>query len=192
MKKISLISVFLCVIMFSGCSSKVVNTVNYDTSSSARLRIFGMNGIRMVMYPGMNACEAKKSKEAIRASGGLKQSLKSLFLSQDSNSIGMVETDRVRNPHHGVMSNEFYTEYVIPGNAPTTVATSFSSGPSAKGTASYYCDTITSTFYAEAGKDYEAFLKINNPEGYCELIVQSIDKSGNTTTNDIKYIKCEE
>jgi hypothetical protein len=82
------------------------------------------------------------------------------------------------------MSNEFYTEYVIPGNAPVTVATGFSTAP---GPITGSCSTLRRTFYVEAGKDYEAFMDID--ARYCRLVVQEVNKDGDTSSN-IKDVGC--
>ncbi|MGE4399429.1 MAG: hypothetical protein AB7D29_07900 [Campylobacterales bacterium] len=184
MNKNFLLAIF-CVLTLSGCASKVVDVVSYDSNTSARMRIFGMNGIATYVYTGLDRCDISRSSNVIKASGGIKDSLKSLLLSRDSHSIGIPSSDRVKNPHHGILSNEFYNEYVIPANKLTTVKASFNSGP---GSVVSYCDTISRTFFAEPGRDYEAFLTVKG--GYCMLTVQAVENTGETNQN-IKNITCQ-
>jgi hypothetical protein len=101
----------IAVLLLSGCSTSTtkIQPAEYDTKNSARLRVFGNNGIGMVIYPNMNKCP-QSSDNGLRVSGKIQQSLNTFLSQQDSISIGMPISDRVENPYQSIFGNELSEE----------------------------------------------------------------------------------
>lgn len=164
----------ITVLILSSCSiaTTKVQLSEYDAKNSARLRVFGNNGIGMVIYPNMNECP-QSSDNGLRVSGKIQQSLNAFLSRQDNISIGMPISDRVKNPYQSIFGNDFYTESIIPAK-PITIQSTFTSADHS------YCKPITVTFFPEAGKDYETVLNIDKIDRYCQLKILRIDNDGNS------------
>jgi len=177
----------IAVLLLLGCSTArtKIQPSEYDNKNSARLRVFGNNGIGMVIYPNMNECP-KSSDNGLRVSGKIQQSLNAFLSQQDNISIGMPISDRVKNPYQSIFGNDFYTESIIPAK-PITIQSTFTSADHS------YCKPITVTFFPEAGKDYETVLNIDKIDRYCQLKILRIDNDGNSF-EDVKtsyYPQCK-
>lgn len=164
----------ITLLLLSGCSTATtkIQPSEYDAKNSARLRVFGNNGIGMVVYQNINGCPYE-ADNGLRVSGKMQQSLNAFLSQQDNLSIGMPISDRVKNPYQSIFGNDFYTESIIPAK-PITIQSTFTSADQS------YCKPITVTFFPEAGKDYETVLNINNIDCYCQLKILRIDNDGNS------------
>lgn len=164
----------ITLLLLSGCSTATtkIQPSEYDAKNSARLRVFGNNGIGMVVYQNINGCPYA-ADNGLRVSGKMQQSLNAFLSQQDNLSIGMPISDRVKNPYQSIFGNDFYTESIIPAK-PITIQSTFTSADQS------YCKPITVTFFPEAGKDYETVLNINKIDRYCQLKILRIDNNGNS------------
>lgn len=164
----------IAVLLLTGCSTATtkIQPSEYDAKNSARLRVFGNNGIGMVIYTNMNECPLS-SENGLRVSGKIQQSINAFLSQEDNISIGMPVSDRVKNPYQSIFGNDFFTELVIPAK-PITIQSTFTSADYS------YCKPITVTLFPEAGKDYETVLNINKIDRYCQLKILRIDNDGNS------------
>lgn len=162
------------VLLLSGCSTAItkIQPSEYDANNSARLRIFGNNGIGIVVYQNINGCPYA-ADNGLRVSGKIQQSINAFLAQQDNLSIGMPISDRVKNPYQSIFGNDFFTELVVPAK-PITIQATFTSADQS------YCKPITVTLFPEAGKDYETVLNIDKIDRYCQLKILRIDNDGNS------------
>lgn len=175
------------VFIISGCSTATTQIVptKYDENTSARLRVYGHNGIKMNVYKDVDGCPTSADSEsALHISGSLRQSFKSLFSTQDNTSIGMPLADIDHSKNDFFVGQEFYTEIVIPSKKPVTIFTAFNGTQSAgtlesgSFTIVRYCRPMAVTFYPKEGQDYESYLYVNLKEEYCEIKLVRLDSKG--------------
>jgi hypothetical protein len=135
----------------------VANDQAVPVADSARLRLFGQNGVGVNYYRN-SACQGG---ENVRVSGGLGDAFSSFIGTASNQSIGMPDTPNTRNQaaRNGILSKAYFREYQIAAGQPITITMSFKSNP---GKRSEYCKTIATTFVPEKGKDYEGALDIVN------------------------------
>lgn len=143
------------------------DTVNSD---SARIRLFGQNGMGVKYYPN-SACYGGDS---VIVSGGLGDAFSSFLGTASNTSIGMPETPNSGKPsaRNGLFSKAFFREYKIVANQPLTIKLDFQSNP---GVRYGYCKTIAGTFLPEAGKDYEISLDIK--DGMCVPVMNELQST---------------
>lgn len=95
--------------------------------TGARIRMFGQNGVGIVLYKDA-VCTATYG-EKVRASGSLGSAFGSLMGSVKNQAIGIPETQNTRNLHERKMigSKPFYKEYAIEAGKPVVVEAGASS-----------------------------------------------------------------
>lgn len=144
-----------------------------DAPASSRLRLFGQNGVGMVLYTN-TSCTAEYAQK-IRASGSLGNAFGSMLGKVKNESLGIPETDTSRGlKQRGmIMSKAYFKEYpLVPGQS--VVVEAGMGSP-----AGWRCDRlITSAFTPQAGKDYEVALGVDFSGGVCTLKVNEVAADG--------------
>ncbi|KAB7772579.1 hypothetical protein CKY51_00090 [Xanthomonas maliensis] len=154
-------------------------------SGGARLRIFGQNGVGIVLYK--DAVCNKKYSEKIRASGSLGSAFGSLVGAVKNESIGIPETQNTRNLHDRKMigSKPFYKEYALEAGKPVVVEAGAHSDHWSTATGyhmGWNCGPLlSSTFVPEAGADYEVALDLDFRQSVCVLAVNRVAADGQVT-----------
>jgi hypothetical protein len=155
---------------------------------AARIRLFGVQMVGLKLYRN-SICNKGKAQTV---SGGTGGAFKSAFGSGRNNlSMGMPETPNVRNiaERDGRLVKAFFREYVVEAEQPLTLEASYSDSAGSAGTGpfsisigsgSVQCRAIVSTFFPEAGKDYEASLDLE-PDGCALHINQILVQDDNVT-----------
>jgi hypothetical protein len=165
-----LLSLTLASVFLAGCATSPADetTTMSATADTARIRLFGQNGVGVKLYQN-RACVGGKS---ITVSGGLGDAFASFVGTASDKSIGMPATPNSanRSKRNGILSKAFFREYVIASRQPITVTSGFASNP---GTNDYVeCKRIATTFTPEAGKDYEVTLEIT--PSLCMQVINEI------------------
>lgn len=147
-----------------------------DAAASARIRLFGQNGISVKFYRN-SACYKSGlfgSGGAEVVSGGAGDAFLSLLGASSNTRIGMPDSPATRNlsARSGVLSKAYFKEYSVAAGEPLTVLTSF------RDVSGYYCKNIARSFVPEAGADYEASMDLSFAHGTCELSVRRIQTEG--------------
>lgn len=139
-------------------------------SDSARIRLFGQNGMGVKYYPN-SACYGGDS---VTVSGGFGDAFSSFLGTASNTGIGMPETPNSGKPsaRNGIFSKAFFREYKIAANQPLTIKLDFQSNP---GVRYSYCKTIAGTFMPEAGRDYEISLDIK--DGMCVPVLNELQST---------------
>ena len=154
-------------VALSGCASTQLPGAdqNYDPSASARIRLFGQNGMPTVMKVQTDQ-KANGGEIEINVGGSLGDAFGSLMGTVSNQSIGIPETENTQNlkEMNGILSKAFYREFVIPAGKQVKVRNAFI-GLSATSYASvgnmnmtHYqksCNGESVKFTPQAGKDYE-------------------------------------
>ncbi len=145
---IRLLAIF-STLLLSGCGSinhkQPIQEQPYDQATSARIRLFGNNGLPAAINPGQDCAS---SKEPIYAYGDtLADKFNSTLGKHTIRSIGMPASWRSDHLSYG----ESYSEFVIPAGAPSVVVMKMV-------TDQFRCVPAPQVFTPEAGKDYEAYL----------------------------------
>ncbi|PPU54616.1 hypothetical protein XdyCFBP7245_17390 [Xanthomonas dyei] len=158
--------------------------------ASARIRMFGQNGIGIVLYKDA-VCTATYG-EKVRASGSLKSAFGSLMGSVKNESIGIPETENTRHLRDRKMigSKPFYKEYAIEPGKPVVVEAGASSPAHWSQSPGYHigwsCGALlASTFVPEPGADYEVALNLDFRSSVCTLAVNRVDANGQVSPVDV-------
>jgi len=155
-------------------------------SAVARIRLFGQNGVGVVLYKDA-VCTAKYG-EKIRVSGSLGSAFGSLFGSVKSEGIGIPETQNTRNLQDRKMigSKPFYKELALEAGKPVVVEAGagspahWSQTPGVK--LGWNCGALlTSTFVPQVGADYEVALNLDFRNSVCVLAVSRVNPDGQVT-----------
>lgn len=144
-----------------------------DEPASSRLRLFGQNGVGMVLYTN-TSCISEYS-EKIRASGSLGSAFGSMLGKVKNESLGMpdTETSRGLKQRGMVLSKAYFKEYPLVAGQSVVVEAGMGSP------AGWRCDRlISSVFTPEAGKDYEVALDVDFSGGVCTLKVNEVATDG--------------
>jgi hypothetical protein len=152
-------------------------------TATARVRLFGQNGIMVHFYQNSSCVGGKEPKTTV--SGGVGDAFGSFLGRAKNTSIGMPETPTTADlgKRDGYFSKAYFREYEIPGNQPMALRMAFQSGGGAPG--SKYCRAFGGTFTPEAGKQYEVTLEVAPNE--CLAVVREIQQnaSGPASLRDI-------
>ena len=142
------------------------------SSGSARLRLFGQNGIGVTLYKN-SACTG--GAESIRVSGGFGSALSSLFGSVTNESIGIPETITSSSlaQRDGALSKAYFREYAVESGKPLTVTMGFQDPALRK-----YCKTIAATFIPAPDSDYEGRLDVDLNKGQCVFSIGQVLADG--------------
>ncbi|NVZ71743.1 hypothetical protein [Pseudomonas costantinii] len=145
-------------LLLSGCgSTNYEKPIPYDQASTARIRLFGNNGLPVAINPGQD-CDS--SKEPIYAYGySFADKFNSTLGQHTKRSVGMPPSWRSDRLSYG----ESYTEFVIPAGVPSVVSMKMLAAEAS-------CVPDPRVFTPEAGKDYEAYLYRKN--GFCSGVIQ--------------------
>jgi len=159
-----------------------------NDSSKSRLRLFGQNGAKVVLYRNSSCIKSSLDKEDETVSGGLSSAFSSFIGTVSNTSIGIPETDTTRhlNKKDGLLSKAYFREYEISANQPITLVMGFqdvSSFYNANGVT--YSKTSPSCkgaiqFVPYAGADYEAAFSWS--ERGCELGINRVSQEDSVTT----------
>ncbi|WP_432719680.1 hypothetical protein R0381_000182 [Jeongeupia wiesaeckerbachi] len=136
----------------------------YNPETNARMRLYGNNGGSIRLYPGKD-CNTATKADVVNGSGSHFESFKSMLGDHQIKSIGMPDSEHSKNLGYG----ETITEKLIPAGVPMTVVMHF-------GSPNGYCFPPPAAFTPQPGKDYEAFLHIENKR--CYLKIDVIGTSG--------------
>jgi len=142
----TLLLALFSVLFLSGCgSTSYEKPTPYDQATTARIRLFGNNGLPVAINPGQDCAS---SKESLYAYGyTLADKINSTLGQHTKRSVGMPASWRSDHLSYG----ESYTEFVIPAGLPSVVVMKMLSGEA-------FCVPAPRVFVPEAGKDYEAYL----------------------------------
>jgi len=148
-------------LLLSGCVStndqQPVQVQPYDQATSARIRLFGNNGLPVAINPGQDCAS---SKEPIFAYGyTVADKVNSSVGQHTRRSVGMPASWRSGHLSYG----ESYAEFVIPAGAPSVVMMKLVSDQ-------VFCVPPDRVLVPEAGRDYEAFL--DRHEGKCRAVIR--------------------
>ncbi|WP_426133451.1 hypothetical protein [Pseudomonas sp. PWP3-1b2] len=155
--KIFLLTLFSALLL-SGCSvTGYEKPIPYDQATTARIRLFGNNGLPVAGNPGQDCAS---SKEPLFAYGyTVADKVNSTLGQHTKRSIGMPASWRSDHLSYG----ESYAEFVIPAGVPSVVVMKMVTGEA-------FCVPDARVFVPEAGKDYEAYLQ--RQDGYCGGVIR--------------------
>lgn len=177
--------------MLSGCVMTELPTASqtYNPNESARIRLFGQNQKPSIMEVQTGLGTDSKSV-TVNVGGGLGDAFGSMLSMAKNESIGIAETENTRNlaSQNGILSKDFYREFVIPAGKPVKVRNAFIGLASithmpAVGTIIHRqgsCVSGTVSFIPQAGKDYEVGSYKNGNS--CLVIVFDIQTVEGKTT----------
>lgn len=162
--KILLLALFSGLVL-CGCSSAIheapIELQPYDQATTARIRLFGNNGLPAAINPGQDCTSSKKP---ILAYGyTVADKVNSTLGRHTMRSVGMPASWKSDNLSYG----ESYSEFVIPAGEPTVLLLKMS-------TEQLSCVPPRLTFVPEAGKDYEAYLERH--DGRCGTMIQLLSQ----------------
>jgi hypothetical protein len=148
-------------------------------TATARVRLFGQNGIMVHFYQNSSCVGGKGPKTTV--SGGVGDAFGSFLGRAKNTSIGMPETPTTADlgKRDGYFSKAYFREYEIPGNQPMALRMAFQSAAGAPG--SKYCRAFGGTFMPEAGKQYEVTLEVAPNE--CLAVVREIQQTASGPAN---------
>jgi hypothetical protein len=143
----TLLLTLFSVLFLSGCSSTSnEKSFPYDQATTARIRLFGNNGLPVAINPGQDCAS---SKEPLYAYGyTVADKVNSTLGQHTKRSVGMPASWRSDHLSYG----ESYAEFVIPAGLPSVVVMKMLTGEA-------FCVPDPRVFVPEAGKDYEAYLQ---------------------------------
>lgn len=135
-----------------------------QTTTTARIRMFGQNGASAVLFRDSACVKSFWSSEGEKVSGGLGNAFSSFAGTVSNTSLGIPETDTTRNldQKNGLLSKAYYREYEIPAGKPTSMRMGFRDVSSFYVSNGIRYESVSPscsgaiTFTPEAGKDYEA------------------------------------
>lgn len=144
--KILLLTLF-SVLLLSGCgSARYEKPIPYDQATTARIRLFGNNGLPVAINPGQDCAS---SKEPLFAYGyTVADKVNSTLGQHTKRSVGMPASWRSEHLSYG----ESYAEFVVPAGVPSVVVMKMVAAEAS-------CVPDARVFVPEAGKDYEAYLQ---------------------------------
>lgn len=158
------------------------SSATVDTSSQARIRLYGQNQkpSKMEYFQGQH-------KVRINTGSSFKDAFLSFAGSPKNRSLGIPATDMSTNmaQYNGILSKMFYQEFTIPANTPITVNNAFIGMSHVLKT--HYskvthtqpsCQSDDVTFTPEAGKDYEVVPAYNS--AHCGVAVLQVNEDGST------------
>ena len=158
-----LLAPLLCL---SACSSYEVLEAQqhaYDPATSARIRLYGNNGIPAAYWPGQ---DCKMQGQRIEAYGyDLAEKVGSTLGGHKIKSIGMPASWKSTHLSYG----ESYTEVIVPAEKPTVVKVAMVTDVAS-------CSAPPRVLVPQAGKDYEAYLKMGGGKCSGELHALSSDE----------------
>ncbi|WP_338522488.1 hypothetical protein NUH87_20655 [Pseudomonas batumici] len=151
----------LTVVLLGGCSSAKdvsrAQSVVYDPTTSARIRLFGNNGLPVAIKPGQDCAS---TEEPVLAYGyTVADKLNSTLGRHTNQSIGMPASWRSDHPNYG----ESYSEFVIPAGKPSVILMKMEAGE-------VFCLPSARVLVPQAGQDYEAYL--TRKDGMCSGTVR--------------------
>jgi len=140
---------FYSALLLSGCATThnepPIQEQPYDRAATARIRLFGNNGLPVAINPGQDCAS---SKEPLLAYGQtLADKINSSLGQHTKRSVGMPASWRSDHLSYG----ESYSEFVIPAGKPSVIVMKLV-------TDGLICMAPARVFVPEAGKDYEAYL----------------------------------
>lgn len=138
--------------------------------AKARVRIFGANGQGITMYTNAT-CRAEYTEQVEVVRSGAR-AIGSLFGGAPDNvSLGIPETDSVRNMKSVLFSKPNYQEYAVEGGQPLIFTARI------ENTNDYRCDgDLALRFVAEPGSDYEVQMSLAN--GRCLFNARQVAPDG--------------
>lgn len=138
--------------------------------AKARIRMFQQNGLEGGLT-NEAACASRSSKKA--GGGGFWKALGSTVGVSSNTSLGMPETETVRNlaERSKAGSKAYYVEHEVTAEMPVTVDYGFGSAATGQS-----CRSLSYSFVPEAGADYEARMDVGSR--YCILMVKRILPGG--------------
>lgn len=137
------------VLFLSGCGStnheQPIQDQPYDLTTTARIRLFGNNGLPVAINPGQDCDSSKEPRLAYGYT--VADKIKSTLGQHTKRSIGMPASWKSEHLSYG----ESYSEFVIPAGKPSVVVMKLVTDQAS-------CVLDARVFVPEAGKDYEAYL----------------------------------
>jgi hypothetical protein len=160
---------------------------NNNGTTESRIRLFGQNGISVILYRNSKCAKESLGKEDERVSGGLTSAFSSFIGAASNTSIGIPETETTKKikEKNGPFSKAYFREYVIEANKPVAIEVSFQdvSHQYAVNGITYsnrgwHCSS-EGKFVPIAGADYE--LAFNWNDGKCDLRMNRIAQKDGVT-----------
>lgn len=177
MKSKYLFSILLCLPM-TGCfmaqkSAVVVSKQSYDSTSQARIRLYGPYGAATIHRYNETACDdwrgTSQRKIHHRVNNGLPRKIKNI-------STGMPETARslAASNDTGIMFRDSFKEYVVTANKPITLDGSESDNTGTKMPGYSVSCRVAVSFIPKPNTDYEAsYIETNNT---CSIQITEVQK----------------
>lgn len=167
-------------LLLCGCGStsyeKPIQEQPYDQTTTARIRLFGNNGLPVAINPGQDCASSKKPLLAYGYT--VADKVNSTLGKHTVRSAGMPASWRSEHLSYG----ESYSEFVIPAGQPSVVAMQMV-------TEQVVCLPPNRVFVPVAGKDYEAYLKRSN--GQCSGVIRLLSSSETPgTTAEVPSSSC--
>ncbi|WP_045758707.1 hypothetical protein [Xanthomonas albilineans] len=191
-----IIGKFLIVLLSSACAMSAFaegQATPHANDVGARIRLFGQNGVGLVLYK--DAVCTKKYGEKIRVSGSLGNAFGSLFGAVKNEGIGIPETRNTKNISNRKMigSKPYYKEYAVEAGKAVVVEAGAGSPGFWSQTPGFHmgwdCGSlIASSFVPQAGSDYEVAMNIDFRNSVCVLVVNRVGADGQTTPVDVKPV----
>lgn len=145
-------------------------------AAQARIRLFGQNGVGLVLYT--NARCTGRFDQKIRASGSIGNAFGSLLGRVKNESIGIPATETTRNlaTRKMIGSKPYFKEYTLSPGQPVIVEGGLQTPTG------WHCDhLISAAFTPVPGADYEVGLDVDWHGGICTLPVSQVAVDGQLT-----------
>ncbi|WP_282295894.1 hypothetical protein [Stenotrophomonas sp. PS02289] len=154
-----------------------------EPPAKARVRIFGANGQGITMYTNAACYSEYDSKVEVVRSGA--RAIGSLFGGAPDNiTLGIPETDSVRNMKSVLFSKPNYQEYAVEGGQPLIFTARI------ENTNDYRCDgDLSLHFVAQPGQDYEVQMSLAG--GRCLFNARQVSSDGTSRPQPTRSVPRE-
>ena len=159
------------VALLAACASNAPvvqeESTSYDSSTQARVRLYGQNQKPTIMVSGID-CEAEDRRarrgHKVNVGGSLGDAFGSFAGTARSRSLGIAETEHSKNigQMNGILSRAFFREYAVPAGKAVNVQAAYiglrNVMEGATETVIQHegsCNTRMASFVPQAGHDYE-------------------------------------
>lgn len=148
----------------------------YNSSTDARIRLFGQNQLPTIMQSNID-CKTNPKGTKINVGGSAGDAFKSFTRTVGNTTIGMPETIVTQNisQHDGILSKAFYKEIIIKADQPVNVRGGFIGLSTVTPSTTVYqegCSSKTVSFIPKAGRDYEVLSSTENKQ--CSVQIKEI------------------
>ena len=178
--------------MLVACSttpSSPLEPASHDPAKSARIRLYGSNGVGIVFYPGKDSVPSS-GDGGIRVSGGFGEAFASFIGASSNRGIGMPQSRRSQEMSTAFLAKEYYQEYTVAADQPVALSMALIGAPyvpppiiagvpvmvrTITG-----CSSIEGSFVPQPGRDYDVYLSVEGTR--CIGVVEDIGQGGASLT----------